>query len=225
MKLSVKSIILLALMLLSAALGAALRPRISLADERAPIDLATMVPLAFGDWREEPNLYAQVVNPQQKSVLDKVYSQTLSRTYVNAQGYRIMLSIAYGKNQSDALALHKPEVCYPAQGFQVMSKQSMVLDLPGGKLPVKRIETSGGAQRYEPVTYWTMIGEVAVIAGTEKKLAEMHYGLRGEIPDGLLFRVSSIDRDSQHAFPLHESFVTDILASMPAPIRKKFSGT
>lgn len=106
-----------------------------------------------------------------------------------------------------------------------MSKQSVVLDLPGGKLPVKQIETALGAQRYEPVTYWTMIGEVAVLAGTAKKLAEMHYGLRGEIPDGLLFRVSSIDRDSQRAFQLHESFVTEILASMPSPIRKKFSGT
>jgi GDP-L-fucose synthase len=40
MKLSLKSIILLALMLLSAALGATLRPRIYLSDERRPINLA-----------------------------------------------------------------------------------------------------------------------------------------------------------------------------------------
>jgi hypothetical protein len=37
MKLSIRNIALLALMLLSAGLGAALRPTISLADERPPI--------------------------------------------------------------------------------------------------------------------------------------------------------------------------------------------
>lgn len=106
MKFSLKSIILMVLMLISAALGAALRPTISLADERTPIDLAAMVPKTMGEWTEEPALFAQVVNPQQQSAIDQIYSQTLSRTYVNPQGYRIMLSIAYGKNQSDALQLH-----------------------------------------------------------------------------------------------------------------------
>jgi EpsI family protein len=65
---------------------------------------------AFGEWHEEANLLAQVINPQ---------------------GYRIMLSIAYGKNQSDALQLHKPEICYPAQGFTLLAKQNTPLDLLG----------------------------------------------------------------------------------------------
>ena len=42
-----------------------------------------------------------------------------------------MLSIAYGKNQSDALQLHKPEICYPAQGFTLLAKQNTPLDLLG----------------------------------------------------------------------------------------------
>src|SRR5450830_590456 len=128
MRLTFKNLLLLALMLISAGLGAALRPTISMADERPPIDLAAMVPTTFGDWREEINVLAQVINPQQKSVIDKIYSQTLSRTYVNPQGYRIMLSIAYGKNQSDALQLHKPEVCYPAQGFTLLATQRGQID-------------------------------------------------------------------------------------------------
>jgi EpsI family protein len=37
--------------------------------------------------------------------------------YVNASGYRIMLSLAYGSDQRGALQAHKPEVRYPAQGF------------------------------------------------------------------------------------------------------------
>lgn len=224
MNLSLRNFTLLALMLAASGLAMALRPTHKIANLGPKADLETMIPRTFGHWREEKQASAQIIDPGQQETIDRIYSKTLSRNYINAAGERIMLSIAYGEDQRDSMQTHYPEVCYPAQGFQVMSKQSVVLDLPGGKLPVKQIETALGAQRYEPVTYWTMIGEVAVLAGTAKKLAEMHYGLRGEIPDGLLFRVSSIDRDSQRAFQLHKSFVTEILASMPSPIRKKFSG-
>ena len=63
------------------------------------------------------------MDPGQKALLDRLYEQQLSRTYENAQGYRIMLSIAYGGNQRDELELHKPEVCYVAQGFVLQDKQ------------------------------------------------------------------------------------------------------
>lgn len=49
----------------------------------------------------------QVVNPQTQELLDKLYSQILTRTYVNAKGYRIMLSLAYGSDQRGALQAHK----------------------------------------------------------------------------------------------------------------------
>ncbi len=55
-----------------------------------------MIPKQFGDWREEPQRIVQVINPQSQELLDKLYSETLTRTYVNAGGYRIMLSLAYG---------------------------------------------------------------------------------------------------------------------------------
>ncbi len=66
MPLSAKNLILLVLMLVSAGLAMALRPHISLANERPPINLKAMVPTAFGDWQEQLNLSAQIVDPQQK---------------------------------------------------------------------------------------------------------------------------------------------------------------
>jgi len=71
-------------------------------------------PITPNDWREDPQRIVQVVDPQTRELLDKLYSETLSRTYVNANGYRIMLSLAYGSDQRDSLQVHKPEVCYPA---------------------------------------------------------------------------------------------------------------
>lgn len=53
----------------------------------------------------------------------------------------------------------------------------------------------------------------------------MRYGLKGIIPDGLLFRVSSVDQDDRHAFAMHQVFVEDILSAMPVAERKRFAGT
>ena len=86
------------------------------------IQLEPTVPQSFGDWTELPDQPAQVVNPQTKELLDTLYSQILTRTYVNKDGYRIMLSMAYGDDQRGGLQAHRPEVCYPAQGFKVASR-------------------------------------------------------------------------------------------------------
>ena len=223
MKPSIKSIALLALMLLAAGFGAAMRPTISLADERPPIDLKAMVPSAFGEWREEVNLMTLVINPQQKTMLDKIYSQILNRSYINPQGYRIMLSIAYGKNQSDALQLHKPEICYPAQGFTLLRKQSGALDLLGKPIDATRLATSQG-QRFEPITYWTVVGDHIVTNHTNKKLMEMRYALTKRIPDGMLVRVSSIDKDTENAYVLQNHFANAMVGAISPEHRIRFAG-
>lgn len=223
MKLAPKNIIMLLLMLVAAALGAALRPHISMADERPPINLAAMVPAAFGDWREDINLQAQVVNPQQKEMIEKTYSQTLSRSYTNAQGYRMMLSIAYGKDQSDALQLHKPESCYPAQGFTLLSKNAAPLDLLGRPISTVLLETKMG-QRFEPVTYWMVIGEHVITGGTNKKLTELNYALQRRIPDGMLVRVSSIDKDTNNALVVQKQFASEMINAIAPENRQRFAG-
>ena len=63
-----------------------------------------------------------------EAIINKIYNQTLTRTYINPRGDRIMLSIAYGRDQSDALQMHKPELCYPAQGFRLLNNQRGTLD-------------------------------------------------------------------------------------------------
>jgi EpsI family protein len=69
--------------------------------------------------------------------------------------------------------------------------------------------------RTEPITYWMVIGERVTITGTETKLAQLSYGLRGQIPDGILMRVSSIDRDSAAAFELQQRFIAQLARAVP----------
>lgn len=212
MKLSWINSLALAGVMVSAAIGAkVLTPTAHLAQMQAALVLEQAVPANFGDWREERERGAAVINPEAARVLKEIYSQTLSRTYINSQGERIMLSIAYGGDQTDTMQVHYPEVCYPAQGFMLMSVKSDTLTTAQRQLPIKRLETNLSNQRFEPVTYWTTVGQAVVSGGLRKKLIEMRYGLlQGVVPDGLLFRVSSIDTDSARAYQLQDRFVRDL---------------
>ena len=49
----------------------------------------------------------------------------------------------------------------------------------------------------------------------DKRVAEILLALTGRIPDGLLFRASSIDKDAARAFALQEKFTADMMASVP----------
>ena len=203
--------------------GIVARPSAKASDKGTGINLESVVPKGFGEWTELPEQYTQVVNPQTKELLDKLYSQLLSRTYVNKQGYRIMLSMAYGDDQRGGLQAHRPEVCYPAQGFKLGKVEDGLLATSYGNIEVRRLSTTLGA-RDEPVTYWLTVGDQVIHTALEKRMAQIRLGLTGQIPDGLLFRISSIDGDTAHGFAMQQKFVADMMASVPPTARKQLSG-
>lgn len=208
----------------SAGLTKLLTPNVFLSSTRPAQELKSLIPIKFGAWQEEKNIVSAIVTPEIEAALNKIYTETLSRTYINDKGDRIMLSIAYGKDQRDTNAVHYPEVCYPAQGFQVKSATRSKIVTSIGDIPVKRLETNLSNQRYEPVTYWTTVGDMVVTGPIEKKLKEMKFGLRREIPDGLIFRVSSIDYDTSHAFITQDSFVAALIVELNPSGRKRLAG-
>lgn len=224
MKNTIRTAIVLAVLMGAASVGAVVaRPSTKAADVGPAIVLEQIVPVQFGDWRVEEQSQMQMVNPQTKELLDKLYSQILTRTYVNADGYKIMLSLAYGSDQRGGMQAHKPEVCYPAQGFTLKSNDDGLLTTIFGDIPVRRLDTFLGA-RTEPVTYWFTVGNQVVGNKIYKRLVEMRYGLTGQIPDGLLFRASSIDPNPAHAHRVHEQFVNQMLEALPLTDRKRLSG-
>jgi EpsI family protein len=223
MDLRLRNLALLALMLVAAGMALALRPTEKVADGGPIINLEAMIPRTFGDWREEQRNVVQIVDPQQQETIDKIYTQTLSRTYMNSRGYRIMLAIAYGDDQRDSMQMHYPEVCYPAQGFLLEGKEKGFLTKEKDSIPVTRVLTSLG-MRSEPVTYWTTIGDKVFQGGVQKKLAEMRYGLSGKIPDGMLIRISSIDADIAEAYEIQAQFADQLLNALSPEYRLKLRG-
>ena len=220
-----RAVIAAVLMAAIAAGGQAMVPTRKLATLRGPFVLADLVPLSFGDWHADPHPVAGIVNPQTEEMLNRLYSQLLDRVYVDSLGHRIMVSIAYGDDQSDeSMQMHYPEVCYPAQGFQLKTNVRGEVAVPGGTVRVKRLETQFGGTRFEPVTYWMIIGDQQSNTLWQRKASEIRHGLKGEIIDGLLFRVSSIDRDSAAAFELQDKFISDIVGAMSLQARRQLVG-
>lgn len=217
------SILLMVLMIGASLLAILFHPTHRIADDGPAVNLETMIPKQFGDWQDQPQQTAQIINPQQTDLIARLYSQTISRTYVNSKGDAIMLTIAYGADQSDAKQLHYPEVCYPAQGFQVVSNKVGVLQTDFGTIKVKRLVTVLGS-RTEPLTYWTTVGNQVVVGGKEAKLEQLKYGFKGQIPDGLLFRVSSITNEAENGFNLQQDFSRKLLKSMTSNNRLKIAG-
>ncbi|NMG47268.1 EpsI family protein [Azoarcus communis] len=219
-----RSAIIAILACASAFSAQALTPRRALSETLPPLNLEALIPEQVGDWQTDKGVMAAVVNPQQEAMIQAIYSETLSRTYVNSRGERVMLSIAYGSDQRDGLQVHKPEVCYPAQGFLVKATRADSLQLESGAIPVRRVETVFGNSRPEPVTYWMTVGEEVVVSGLDKKLAEMRYSLEGVYPDGLLFRVSSIGADTSAALQLQDGFLREIIGAIDPAFRHRFAG-
>ena len=217
------ALVLAVLMCTVSAAGWAAKPRLKAARVGEVIVLEKAVPKSFAGWIALPQQTSMVVNPQAEEGIYGLYSQVLSRTYVDASGYRIMLSVAYNDDQRGGLQTHRPEVCYPAQGFTLGRAEDGELTTAFGELPVRRLTTSLGA-RNEPITYWLTVGSEVVKGRLYKRLAEMKMALTGQIPDGLLFRISSIDADPARAFEAHQRFASDMLGAVPAPVRKQLSG-
>src|SRR6218665_325795 len=139
----IKAFVIAALLASSAYVAHALKPTVMLAETREKVDF--------------------------EKLINQIYSQTVSRTYVNSSGQRVMLAIAYGANQSDALRLHVPEVCYVAQGFAVVSKSADTLSIEKQARPITKVVAKRD-NRLEPIIYWVLVGDTIANSGLQQKL-------------------------------------------------------
>lgn len=212
------------LMMLTSLLAWRLIPDQRISRDLGVLELESVIPKQFGNWTLDPTVRPVVANPELEASLKRIYSRTLARTYVSPTGERVMLSIAYGEDQRDGMQVHFPEICYPAQGRQIQSSTWGVIH-PGGRMvPVKHVISSLGEDYVEPITYWYTVGTHVVASGLDKKIHEFSYGLKGQIPDGLLFRVSSVDRSPAAAYGLHERFTADLLSAVPPAVATRLVG-
>ncbi|MGH6649071.1 exosortase-associated protein EpsI, B-type [Aquabacterium sp.] len=188
-------------------------------DTRARVPLEDIFPSQVGDWRLDPAAAVFVRPAVDQARRFQMYDQVLERTYINGQGQRLMLSVAYGRQQSVGLQMHRPEVCYQAGGFQVQDVRPETIQVLGQPFPVTRLQAHMDG-RPEPITYWRLLGDGVVTDDSSFKLQQLSLGLRGRVLDGLLVRVSSIDRDTDGAHRRQARFADELARAM-SPVQRQ----
>lgn len=219
-----RALIVMVAMTLVSALAHWMTPTVYMSDTLGKPDLESLFPKDFAGWRVDARAAMVLPSPETQALLNSIYNQTLTRTYINAAGYRIMLSVAYGGDQSDGTRAHVPEVCYPAQGFQITANTSGKLILDGRQVAVRRLMAKYGA-RDEPITYWLVVGDQVSVSRTDQKLTQFRLGLKGLIPDGMLVRVSSIDSNRERGYEQQAIFLADLASEVPPAGRDRIFGT
>ena len=215
--------VLLAAMLITAALASWFTPRQSAPELSKP--LAGIVPLQFGDWAAIKTALLPVDLSERRpgeQTTDQPYDDTLMRTYRNSNGDTVMLAIAYGRVQRQEIKIHRPDLCYKAQGFDVIAdNRSALASLDVARAPIlanRMLAQRPG--RTEAVSYWMRVGSIYADSSLATRLHILSEGLAGRIPDGVVVRASTIIGNagaSSKAFEVTDSFLRTLIGFVDAP--------
>lgn len=219
------SIVIAAIMMVGSIAGAVvLKPTVHIADQKPKLVLEDVFPKQFGDWKEVPGVQQVLPDPVAQAVIQATYSQTLARAYINSKDEVILMSVAYGSDQnSEATAAHRPEFCYVGQGFTITDKGARDVDMFGHQVPMRLL--TGVRDGYsEQISYYVTLDETATLPGLGRKLAQLNYGLRGKIADGMLVRISTPRVSEAEAIAIHDRFLRDLHQSVSTTFRSRVFG-
>ena len=213
-KSSIQVTLMCVAILMSCGIAVVMTPRTMMAQAASSLDLETLIPRQFGQWKPVPDIH--VVEPPGSDTLSReIYNQEIARGYVDGEGHIVMLLIAYGISQSDRLQLHRPEVCYAAVGFRVSRPFGAMLAYRPDRQALSATRLVAQREgRLEPITYWMRIGHDVATGVVERQFLKVTYGLRGLIPDGALVRISTVGVPEGAAFEIQDRFIRDLLTSV-----------
>ena len=212
------SFVLGVIMVSSSVLSNIIKPDVVPENYSELVNLEKIIPKEFDVWKVDLTASRPIINPAVEETLEEIYKQTLSRNYINKNGDRIMLAIAYGGAQKSDLHAHRPEICYLASGFDIVKLEKTFVDTTIGLIPVMQVVAKQGS-RNEPITYWIRVGDSLTRGWLEQKVTAIGYGLIGRGPDGLLFRVSNVSNDEQNSYKIHQQFLSAMLQSIESNYR------
>lgn len=192
--------------------------------------LSDIFPDQFADWTIDPQSLPVVRTASGGERILEAYDQLLERTFVDSNGYRVMLSVASSYGSAASMQLHMPQVCYSANGYRVSELAPGTLNLSDRDLSVRRMRAEMPG-RIEPLTYWAVVAErVATeyfLTGSERwefRRRRLMYALRREPVSGMLVRVSSIDPQTQRAHTIQARFSNAMLRAIDPGYRAKVIG-
>ena len=226
----VRGLAVLALLAAAAYSAALLTPRQE--PGRDTPRLVALIPERFGSWAAEPAevlpvLLVPDVLADAEASQSASYDDVLMRTYRRADGARVMVALAYGRRQTQEIKIHRPELCYYAQGFVVSGLGSRPVQLDSARSVESRALLTENRARTEVVTYWIRVGERVANDAWDIRWTIFRDGLDGQVPDGLLVRASSLSENSAGAereLVLQHEFLADLYGALPSATQRFLAG-
>lgn len=228
LNLQTRAWLILAMMCVAAVLGHIARPTLH-ESARSP-QLDTSLPTQIGQWIALANPVTQVsLSTSNEPNINQPYDESLLRTYTDGQLHHIAVAVAWGKRQRQEVKIHRPELCYPAQGLSVTSLKNHQFNLlsESTQQPIqgKRMVAKDRSGALEVVSYWIRIGSIYSDSAFETRMHILREGLAGRITDGLLMRASqripgnASQEEIDQAFQRQEQFIGQLVNSVTPATR------
>jgi EpsI family protein len=228
---NVRASLLIAIVLLAAGTTALVsKPEAHAEPAARPFEQS--IPKAFGDWKAVTSSVVQVdptITRSGETSLNQPYDDILARTYRNSNGETVMLSLAYGRQQRQEVKIHRPDLCYTAQGFKVASLKTVLMPVladDGSAVEGKRMKAVRDARvgNYtELVSYWMRVGSVYSESAWDTRRHILTEGIAGRVPDGVLVRASRLPAEGEDEAAVHNSlerFLSELVAAAPVDARR-----
>lgn len=150
-------------------------------------DLDSLLPDQVGVWQSNP-AHEAILAPQDE-LATSVYDQIVARRFVAPDRPSVTLVVAHGLAQSYATQLHRPELCYPASGFAILTQRDVDLQIGERTLPASLVTARRG-NRTDTVLYWTRVGETFPRTVWAQRVQIARMALTRKAEDGVLLRLS-----------------------------------
>lgn len=214
-------ITLLIAIAISGILAAYVKPEINSASSSPSLE--AKVPRQFGDWAEvEQRTVPVSLLAGETPDLNQPYDQIVTRTYSNSKGVAVMLALAWGKNQRQEVKIHRPDLCYVAQGHKISLLRSHTFSdirSPSGVAVTGKQMQTTSSSGLEYVSYWMRIGSLYSEDAIQTRIHILSEGLSGRIPDGILVRASLRPSDkmpNEEAWKLLDDFLLSLTKGVPS---------
>ncbi len=182
-----------------------------------------LIPNVIGPWRFVTE--SGIVLPPQDALSDRLYDDLVTRVYADDAGRSVMFLIAYNNKQDGVLQIHRPEICYPAGGYQLSPTRAVDLPLAGDRVLPANAFLASGRDRDEAVLYWTRVGTAFPRRWSDQRLAVIRANLQGIVPDGLLVRASTLGSEMTTELSVLQSFMTDFIGTASPGLRAVLLGS
>ncbi len=197
-----------------------LRP-VSTAPVMTAARLDAAVPHVLGRWQVAAT--DGLVTAPEDELSARLYDQILTRIYRAPEGTwpDIALLVACGRGQDADVQLHRPDACYPAQGFALSDADALPVDFGGHAVPARIVTATRDAQAQQ-VVFWTRIGDRFPPDAAAERSLIVRENLAGRMPDAMLVRISVDGAVRGDALRAVRGFVTLLAASLSADGRRLF---